>query len=94
MDTDLIILAEKEKRRSELGPSHPKLEPSDMFNYNFIKRLILRMPVEEDERAEESCAPITVMTYNVLAQALIQRRIFPASGRFLNSSHPDLQATP
>jgi len=93
METDLTISAEKERRRHELGLPDPKLEPPDTFNCNFIKRPILRIPVEEEEKPEEGSVHITVMTYNVLAQALIQRRIFPASGRIFYNSNADSQAT-
>lgn len=70
--------AEKEKRRIELGLPDPKVEPVDTFNHNFIQRLMLRLPGTKE--ASRDSPRITVMTYNVLAQSLIRRRLFPSSG--------------
>jgi hypothetical protein len=78
----LLIIAEKEKKRIELGLPDPKAAPADTFNHNFIQRPMLRLP---DPSQKESCKErITIMTYNVLAQSLIRRRLFPSSGNFLN----------
>jgi mRNA deadenylase 3'-5' endonuclease subunit Ccr4 len=74
---------EKEKKRIELGLPDPKPEPLDAFDHSFFKRPLLRLPGPKN--ASEPVAPLTIMTYNVLAQALIQRRIFPASGAFQTS---------
>jgi mRNA deadenylase 3'-5' endonuclease subunit Ccr4 len=78
---------EKEKKRIELGLPDPKINDSpESFNHKFMERPMLRIPVEDAQQVEPESAPITVMTYNVLAQALIQRRIFPASGTSLTKS--------
>lgn len=71
------MVAEKEKRRIELGLPDPKAEPPDAFNDNFIKRKLLRIP---GISLSDTSDRITIMTYNVLAQSLIRRRLFPSSG--------------
>jgi mRNA deadenylase 3'-5' endonuclease subunit Ccr4 len=73
------MLAEKEKNRIQLGLPDPKAEPVDTFNTNFIERPMLRLP-DTTEGGDESNR-ITIMTYNVLAQSLIRRRLFPSSGK-------------
>lgn len=87
------MIAEKEKKRIELGLPDPGAAPLDLFNHSFSIRPILRIPVNKDETSGDNPVSITVMTYNVLAQALIQRRIFPASGSMLEYK-VDSQATP
>lgn len=72
-----LILAEKEKRRIELGLPDQQVQPQDTFNHNFIKRDMLRIP---DAHLSNTSQCITIMTYNVLAQSLIRRRLFPSSG--------------
>src|SRR4051812_38439046 len=72
-----LILAEKEKRRIELGLPDHTVQSKDTFNHNFIKRDMLRVP--EVHLFKKSLC-ITIMTYNVLAQSLIRRRLFPSSG--------------
>lgn len=71
------MIVEKQRRRIELGLPEPSDIGPSSFNHGFIQRPMLRIPgaenVEEGER-------ITIMTYNVLAQALIRRRMFPFSG--------------
>jgi hypothetical protein len=74
----LNIVAEKEKRRIELGLPDPKAEPIDTFNHNFIQRPMLLIPGVQE--VGDDSKKVTIMTYNVLAQSLIRRRLFPFSG--------------
>lgn len=68
---------EKKKARERRGLPDPKIEPTNVFNDNFIQRPVLRIPgvnvCLDSSRA-------TIMTYNLLAQSLIRRRLFPFSG--------------
>jgi hypothetical protein len=72
-----LISAEKEKRRIERGLPDQKVQSQDTFNHNFMERDMLRVPRVQLLNASQC---ITIMTYNVLAQSLIRRRLFPLSG--------------
>jgi RNA exonuclease NGL2 len=74
----VLTIAEKEKKRIELGLPDPKAEAVDTFNHNVITRPMLRLP--ESKYGDSDRERITIMTYNVLAQSLIRRRLFPTSG--------------
>ena len=70
-------LVEKKKARERRGLSDAIMEPTNVFNDNFIQRPVLRIPgvnVGLDSNR------VTIMTYNLLAQSLIRRRLFPFSG--------------
>lgn len=74
-----MIAAEKERRRIELGLPDPRTEPPDTFNHTVIQRPTLRLPGLDN--CIDDSKKVTIMTYNVLAQSLIRRRLFPSSGR-------------
>lgn len=54
----------------------PKL-PADL---RFIKRPMLAVPRDSSGQSTREVCPISIMTYNCLAQALIRRKLFPDSG--------------
>ncbi|CAH01327.1 RNA exonuclease [Kluyveromyces lactis] len=54
----------------------PKL-PADL---RFIKRPMLAVPRDSSGQSTREVCPISIMTYNCLAQALIRRTLFPTSG--------------
>lgn len=68
---------EKRKEAEELGSGtqDDKVPPS----LRFIKRPMLAIPGQE----KGSGLPISIMSYNVLAQALIRRSLFPTNGAAL-----------
>lgn len=72
-----LTSAEKEKRRIERGLPDQKIQSQDTFNHNFMTRDMLRVPRVQLLNASQC---VTIMTYNVLAQSLIRRRLFPSSG--------------
>ncbi|KAK9478895.1 Endonuclease/exonuclease/phosphatase [Lipomyces japonicus] len=71
--------AEKARLNAELG-----VVPADQvgFNTSFIERPVLRIskPVRE---ADGDQVDLKIMTYNVLGQALIRRKLFPTNGNAL-----------
>jgi len=72
-------MAQREKRRIEKGLPDPKVEGQlNSFNDNFIQRPMLRVPGVGSE--DGTWKRITIMTYNVLAQSLIRREMYPFSG--------------
>lgn len=80
-----LTIAEKVRRRKELGLPEPSDIGTSPFNSNPILRPLLRIPGESDEKENKR---ITIMTYNVLAQSLIRRQMFPFSGTaYLFKSH-------
>jgi len=77
----LLRMAQREKRRIEKGLPDPKEEGHpNLFNDNFIQRPMLSVPGVSCE--EGTSKRITIMTYNVLAQSLIRRQMYPFSGTF------------
>jgi hypothetical protein len=80
----VLTIAEEEKKRIELGLPDPKAEPVGTFNHNVITRPMLRLP--ESKHGGSDRERITIMTYNVLAQSLIRRRLFPTSGTNIANS--------
>ncbi|KAK9458327.1 Endonuclease/exonuclease/phosphatase [Dipodascopsis uninucleata] len=67
---------EKKKRNKELG-----IIPEKQFSLDFIKRPYL--PVNLQTSDDASHVDIRIMTYNVLGQALIRRKLFPTNGDIL-----------
>lgn len=63
--------------RIKLGLPNPRAETLDAFNHNVITRPLLQMPDVEEHGNNR----ITIMTYNLLAQSLIRRELFPSSGK-------------
>ena len=74
---DVLIIAEKERRRKELGLPDPSEIETNTFNSNVLLRPMLRLP---NTANTGDSTTVTIMTYNLLAQALIRRRMFPFSG--------------
>ncbi|KAI0461809.1 hypothetical protein LJB42_004884 [Komagataella kurtzmanii] len=71
-----LKLEEKNKKRDLLAKLG--IDPVSTIEkpyLKFIKRKMLQVAVPSDERLD-----ISIMTYNMLAQALIRRKLFPTSG--------------
>ncbi|CAK9440019.1 uncharacterized protein LODBEIA_P41190 [Lodderomyces beijingensis] len=80
---------EQQRRLREERKAREKLEkeaqgifdsPTPEPSQKFIKRAMLRLPGAEDD---ESKLCISIMTYNILAQCLIRRSLFPTNGKIL-----------
>lgn len=71
----------KEKKRQELIARgiDPDAKPVPE-NLRFIKRELLKIPYQ---KPTEKAFQISIMCYNLLAQALIRRKLFPTSGNAL-----------
>jgi len=75
----LLRTAQREKRRIEKGLPDPKEEGHlNAFNDNVIQRPMLIVGGASGE--DGTSKRITIMTYNVLAQSLIRRQMYPFSG--------------
>ncbi|KAK9464920.1 Endonuclease/exonuclease/phosphatase [Lipomyces arxii] len=70
------IKLEKAKKNAEMGI----LPPEPVFDTNFIKRPMLSV---QNTDIDGDGAIVKIMTYNVLGQALIRRKLFPTNGDML-----------
>ncbi|SGZ48426.1 CIC11C00000005777 [Sungouiella intermedia] len=69
----------KEKKRLQANEKKNNIDP----RLQFIKRPMLDIPGQTSDGGVE----ITIMSYNILAQALIRRKLFPTSGNALKWSN-------
>lgn len=70
--------AEKQAKRDALIAQG--IDPDVPPDLRFIKRPMLKIPRSESLDGDSKLFPISFMTYNCLAQALIRRKLFPTSG--------------
>ncbi|KAK9472790.1 Endonuclease/exonuclease/phosphatase [Dipodascopsis tothii] len=70
------------KERAEKNARLGLVPPEEAFNLEFIHRPMLRVPSADAAPAPDA-TELKIMTYNVLGQALIRRKLFPTNGNAL-----------
>ena len=79
---------EEKKREKREALIKQGLDPDAQINEaNYLKRELLSIPrrggEEDGEENRDSIITLKIMTYNLLAQALIRRKLFPDNGDIL-----------